>query len=94
MSTVKPTSVEGLKDRLGDVLCALEERFAGGRRLASTLGGRLAALIDCAAAGRKGSVVVLVDEYNPESTVYTLGIPNREVSRCLSGELACFSQAK
>lgn len=64
MSTVRPTSVEGLKNLLGDVLCALEERFAGGRRLASTLGGRLAALIDCAAAGRKGSVVVLVDEYD------------------------------
>ena len=64
MSTVKPTSVEGLKDRLGDVLFALEERFADGRRLASTLGGRLAALIDCAAEGRKGSVVVLVDEYD------------------------------
>ena len=64
MSMVKPVTVAGLRERLGDILSALEERFAVGGRRATTLGGRLSALIECAAAGREGSVVVLVDEYD------------------------------
>ena len=64
MSMVKPTSVEGLRAQLDDLLWGVEQGLAGGERLAETLGGRLAALIRRAAAGTPASVVVLVDEYD------------------------------
>lgn len=64
MSMVKPASLDELTSRLDDLLVALERQFADGERLANTLGGRLAALIQHVAAGRQGSVVVLVDEYD------------------------------
>ena len=64
MSMVKPTSVEGLRARLDDLLRGVEQTFAGGERLAETLGGRLDALIRHAAAGNPASVVILVDEYD------------------------------
>lgn len=64
MSMVKPTSVEGLVAQLDDLLRGVEQLVTGGERLAGTPGGRLAALIRHAAAGRPASVVVLVDEYD------------------------------
>lgn len=64
MSMVKATSVEGLEAQIDDLLQGIEAEVSGGERLAGTAGGRLAALIRRAAAGRPASVVVLVDEYD------------------------------
>lgn len=64
MSSIKPSSVEDLRAQLGDLLRAVEQEVTGGERLAETLGGRLRAIIDRAAEGREGRVVVLVDEYD------------------------------
>ena len=45
LSTVKTRDLDALEARLSDILRNLENEFAGGTRLAETLGGRLQALI-------------------------------------------------
>lgn len=63
MSLVKQVDVDGLMASLDRILRSQEERF-GGNPADVTPGSRLQTLIQRAAGGERGSVVILVDEYD------------------------------